>query len=190
MSVTVPNRLGMVLLSAVITLLSGCSSNEPMAGTPSTSEATTRPSASASPTKPTPPALPAAAREDTKQGAKAFARHYLELINYAAGTGDVSPLQAASSDCAGCNEYVALYKRTYDDGGFFKDSGMVATTYFVKRHAAAYRVLMTVDIPKTRFRLSDSDPVRTGKPAEVSLTLGIEQRASRNVVISLDGVTT
>ena len=192
MSVTGPIRVGVVLLSAVALLLTSCSEDRPKAQAPATSQTATtpKPSGSPSPKELTPPALPAAAREDTKRGAKAFARHYLDLINYAAATGDVAPLQAASSSCSGCQEYVSLYERTYADGGFFKDSGMVATTYFVTRQAATYQVLMTVHIPRTRFKLSESQRVRTGRSAEVSLRLAVDQRASENVVTSLDGVST
>ena len=54
-----------------------------------------RPTASLSPSaSPTPPVMPAAAKEKTKAGAIAFARHFVDVINYAGATGDTSRFEA------------------------------------------------------------------------------------------------
>ncbi len=75
---------------ACLVVLGGCGGNPeptPLADpTPSTS-ATTTPS-------PSPPAIPAAARKKTKAGAIAFARHFIEALNYAGKIGDTKPLRA------------------------------------------------------------------------------------------------
>ena len=69
------------------------------------------------------PTLPEAATEDSEEGAVAFVKHYIELLNYAANTGDVKPLREASDpNCEGCNSYIALFEETYANGGYFRDS--------------------------------------------------------------------
>lgn len=76
------------------------------------------PSPSPSSTAPTPPPLPDAARKDTKAGAVAFVRHYVELINYAQATGDVGSLEKASSqDCDSCAAIAAKARAIYGAGG-------------------------------------------------------------------------
>ena len=62
--------------------------------TPSTSPVSTSPSA---------PGMPQAAKENTKAGAIAFARHLVVLVNYSQSTGDVSSLAAVAGEaCESC----------------------------------------------------------------------------------------
>jgi hypothetical protein len=77
-----------------------------------------RPTASLSPSaSPTPPVMPAAAKEKTKAGAIAFARHYVDLINHAQATGDVSPLAAAERpDCTSCQRSRSAVTQLYESG--------------------------------------------------------------------------
>lgn len=50
-----------------------------------------------------PPDLPAAGQEGTLEGAEAFVRHYIDLLNYASGTGDTKALAEVSDrECGGC----------------------------------------------------------------------------------------
>ena len=81
------------------------------------------PATSATPTQ-VAPTLPEAAKDDSEEGAVAFVKHYIELLNYASDTGDVERLREASDPkCVGCNSYIELYESTYANGGYFKDSG-------------------------------------------------------------------
>ena len=76
----VPPALLTVLVLPALTL-AGCGGSSGDDPSPSPTVSTTT---SASPTA---PALPEAAMANTKAGAVAFARHYIELINYAQATG-------------------------------------------------------------------------------------------------------
>jgi hypothetical protein len=67
---------------------------------------------------------------------------------------------------------------------------MQATTYFVRSEGKQYKVMMTVDIPRTRFRLSRNDRVQIGRAAAVSLTLTVEDGIANKVVTALNGVET
>ena len=89
--------------------------------TPATPTASPTPSASASPTAPT---LPASARARSKAGAVAFARHYVQLINYAGASGDTVPLQGNSlTSCVKCHDLSKGIDKIYDSGGFIAGGG-------------------------------------------------------------------
>lgn len=114
-------------------LLAGCSEEPPdPVGEPTTS--------STSPSHPTPttagpsdipteaPPLPEAATKPTRAGARAFIHHYIDLLNYAALTGDVRDFRAAAHDCGGCDDYVRLYRSLYAKGGWIKGREWRITT--------------------------------------------------------------
>ena len=98
---------------AALLLFAGCAQDQPKEPVP-----TAKPSPTA-----TVPSMPAAAQENTVAGAVAFVEHYIDVFNYASNTGDVKELQKLSDPaCDGCTEYINLYKKTYTDGGYFKNS--------------------------------------------------------------------
>lgn len=85
---------------ATALVLSACSS-EPTPREPDPSKATT---ATTTPAVAV-PTMPPQASEDSPEGAAAFVKHYVDVFNYAAATGDVKELSAISSDCRPCSEY-------------------------------------------------------------------------------------
>lgn len=98
----------------LLTSLSGCGGDPPAA---QAQPSRTPTSPSSSPT-PTPPALPAAAKRNTKAGAKAFVRHYIDLINYAQATGSTAHLaQAESKACGSCKNGRHYLNGVYRPGG-------------------------------------------------------------------------
>ncbi|MFC5678502.1 DUF6318 family protein [Aeromicrobium endophyticum] len=84
---------------AAALVLSACSSDP----TPKEPD----PSKAATPTTPAVavPTMPPQASEDSPEGAAAFVKHYVDVFNYAAATGDVKELSAISSKCKPCSEY-------------------------------------------------------------------------------------
>jgi hypothetical protein len=107
-------RFGGIVLAALL-LLGACSS-DPQPKEPKRSATTSDPTPTA-----TVPTMPAQAEEDSPEGAAAFVKHYIDVFNYAASTGDVDELSRLSSpDCEGCQSYIKLYKDTYEAGGYFK----------------------------------------------------------------------
>lgn len=94
-------------------LLAGCG-GDPKADpspTPSTPPASTTPS-------PTAPVMPAAASENSKAGAIAFVRYYIELINHAQATGDVGRLRAVEdAGCKSCTNGRKYLSTIYGAGG-------------------------------------------------------------------------
>ncbi|WP_165570410.1 DUF6318 family protein [Aeromicrobium sp. IC_218] len=110
------NRTGPVtLMLGALLLLASCSGEDADAE-PTPSASASSPSASATSPTPseTPPTMPAQAQDlSSNESAAAFIDHYVDLINYAAHTGDVDPMARLSdASCAGCQEYVQTFRST------------------------------------------------------------------------------
>lgn len=62
--------------------------------------------------------MPSAAKENSKEGAVAFVKYYVELINHAQGTGDVEDLARAESEgCISCASGRKFLTALYSKGG-------------------------------------------------------------------------
>ena len=96
---------------------------------PKTSSAPASPSASLSESpssspSATAPALPDAARGTSPRAAKAFVRHYVELLNFAAASGDTTEARLASlSACESCESILAKVDAVYGKGGSIDGEG-------------------------------------------------------------------
>lgn len=110
---TVGPRLAAGLIAAGL-VVSGCGGSaepQPLPGP----TATPSPGESASPT---PPEMPSAAKAKTKAGAIAFARGFLDALNYSGATGDTAPLRALYAPlCTRCEAIADSIDKTYGDGG-------------------------------------------------------------------------
>ena len=137
-SFSVPSYLLAAAVAGAL-LLAGCSSGGAPSGT-TTTTATPTVSAPASPSEsPSPvgstagaykpadakgraenvpvPVMPAAARENTKEGLEAFIAYYYAVKNYANETGDIATLSNLSSpECAACNRLLKGTTDSYVDG--------------------------------------------------------------------------
>ena len=92
-------------------VLAGCG-GDPKAD-PTTSPTSSSPSAT-----PSPPVMPDAAKANTKAGAVAFVKYYIELINHAQATGDVEALAAVEDRaCESCKHARDALSAIYDAGG-------------------------------------------------------------------------
>jgi hypothetical protein len=98
---------------------------------------------------PVEPQLPAAAKEASEAGARAFIEYYWELINYAQATGDVKALKAVSgANCEGCTAGLNAIRSLYVDGCHIE--GGQYTTSVEKmnrlrgRSLVAFEALLTV----------------------------------------------
>jgi hypothetical protein len=153
-------RRGVVTAVAAVLVavgaLPGCSddaSDPPDSSLPSKSETTdptspTEPSPTRpSPTGPQAPTLPAAAKADSKQGAKAFVAYYIKLLNYASLTGDGSPLLEYGPRCRVCRSEAKFYAKTYRNGGWFKGGAWTPDprTWFITPSGRGFFVAVNVD---------------------------------------------
>jgi hypothetical protein len=102
--------LGLGLGLLALLGLTGCGAAAPAApASPTPTVATTSPSAT-----PTtgPPAIPAAARQHTTAGAKAFVTYFWQVVDYAQHTLDTTRLEEVSNDdCIGCNRGISGLKK-------------------------------------------------------------------------------
>lgn len=65
-----------------------------------------------------PPEMPALAREQTPEGAVAFAEWWFDTLNYATATGDTSGLADASdAQCETCANFISQIEGAYSRGG-------------------------------------------------------------------------
>ncbi len=100
---------GALLVVGALTL-SGCT-DDPAKPKPLPSPTSSSPAASPSQTAPT---MPPAAKGTSAASAEAFARHYVDLINYAMHSGDTAPmLKSRSKPCAPLASLSAEALRTW-----------------------------------------------------------------------------
>ena len=160
------SRLGTALVATVALLSVGaCTGEEPADGDPSPPPSVSS-TPSATPTA-TPPPLPPEAGEHSADGAAAFVEYYYSLINYAAVTGDVAPLDAASEkSCRACARLIARYSNLYAAGGHSEDPGWtpeITSSQLTKGDfyvtvdvkTASYLYKPTAEAPPTRMKAGD-----------------------------------
>ena len=137
----------------------------------SASDPTPRPEpTSETPGGPTPPELPKLARSATKAGAKAFVAYYLELLNYAAHTGDVAPIRRNSTPgCQACREEARGWEQLYANGGWAKGGELSITRLRAMTPAQPEDVYVGVTVARAegRFKAGPNAPVKT-VPADVA----------------------
>lgn len=116
----------MTAMMVVALLLAACQGNPeppPLDGTPTSPS----PSRTTSPTVAA-PSLPPEAEGTSPTAAKAFVRHYVDLVNYAMATGDTGPMQAASApNCESCGAVIQNINDLYRAGGYLKGDGWKIT---------------------------------------------------------------
>ncbi|MCD9198259.1 DUF6318 family protein [Aeromicrobium wangtongii] len=169
-------RFGGIVLAAAL-LLGACSSD------PAPKEPTGTPSTSSTPPARAVPTMPAQASEDSSEGAAAFVKHYVDVFNYAAATGDVDELSRLSSpDCEGCQSYIKLYKDTYEAGGYFKDSDWKIGDIKLASSDTEFRASTEVESGGGRFRTNKDAPEKVSAEDMTTLTfIVLRQPSSRQI---------
>ena len=117
--------LAAALALALAATLSGCQSNpEP----PPLERAATSPSPAPSPTLAA-LTLPPEARGTSKAAAKAFVRHWVDVLNYAGPSGDTQALRELSyEDCAACSAIADFIDEVHEAGGEISGEGWEVQT--------------------------------------------------------------
>jgi len=144
-----------MLLSLVA---AGCQSNPAPPPLESTAESST-PSPTASPAE-VAPTLPAGAKGTSEAAAKALVRHYIDVLNYAAATGDTSRLAALSEpDCESCTSIRRNIDSIYGADGELRGEGWTlvgARTLRIARRSATLSLDMRLE-PETVVRSAGAE---------------------------------
>lgn len=157
----------------VALLLLGACSSEPTPLEPEPSRSVT-----SAPTA-TPPPMPDQAEQDSPEGAAAFVKHYVDVFNYAAATGDVEELSRLSSpDCEGCQSYIDLYRKTYEDGGYFKGGEWKIGKLEIEQSRTSRRVFAHLKAPPGRQSVRAGEPSAPTSPEDAELVFDVSRQAA------------
>jgi hypothetical protein len=130
--------------------------------------------------------MPPQASEDSPEGAAAFVKHYVDVFNYAAATGDVEELSRLSSpDCDGCQSYIDLYRDTYKAGGYFKGGDWHVDEMKLQRDPKETFATTTVAVAATRYKKDRSTPEVSGPGDSSQVTFGVIGTATARRVSQL-----
>jgi hypothetical protein len=171
------------LVAALV--LTGCSpdaepSPMPTPSSPSTSDA-------AEPA-PTPPTMPAQAEGTSPDAAKAFARYFVQTINFAMSTGDTSPLRTASADaCATCRAIADKIDESHAGPAFLEGRGWRPRGFQYVR-VAADEALVAVPVrisAQKSYASTGAQPTET-VPSRGNLDLRMSWSTGRWLVTQLD----
>jgi len=167
-----------VLVSAIIAVLvAGCGSADEPA--PEPEHATSSPSDA-------PPPMPRAAKDDTDSGAIAFTKHYVDVLNYAAVTGDTVELKRLSSPkCEGCQEYIDLYEETYESGGYFKGGEWELSNIEVQEDKKLARVFAHMESNAASYKADSKSSEVRGNDEDVELVFELDRSSKSPEVTKL-----
>jgi hypothetical protein len=175
-------RFGGIVFVALLVL--GACSSDPVPKEPAATS-----SAPATPTA-TPPAMPEQAKQDSPEGAAAFVKHYVDVFNYAASTGDVDELSRLSAaTCEGCQSYITLYRKTYDAGGYFKGGEWKIGDLQLQPGDGETFATTKVVSGGGRFRTSEAEDEKASEPEITKLTFAVLDGTSRQITqLALGGL--
>ncbi len=150
----------LVASCALVMVLAGCGSRSPkpapLVAEPASQPSSRQASQSATPQAPASPAaptMPTAAKGTSEAAAKAFVNHYLDVLSYAARTGDTASMSHLSDPtCYICIVLTSRIENAYATGGLVSGHGYAATHLTVERQPHRPRrslVHATVMLPQT-----------------------------------------
>lgn len=129
-------------VTALVLVLTGCGSDNPKPSRPASSSAS--PSASPSAVAPT---MPAEAKGTGPEAAKAFVKHYIATLNYAAVSGDTTGLRRLySRSCTFCEGISDGFDRVHVNGGSIKTNGWRVRHLDAGAGSSAIKVLASVNV--------------------------------------------
>ncbi|WP_268878828.1 DUF6318 family protein [Aeromicrobium yanjiei] len=171
-------RFGGIVLATALAL-GACSSSDPAPIEPQRSATTPTPTATA-------PPMPDQARQDSPEGAAAFVKHYVDVFNYAAATGDVEELTRLSAPtCEGCQSYISLITKTYGDGGYFKGGKWALSEIEVEQSSSTRRVFAHLDAPAGTQRVDEVSEPGPTSPENAELAFIVTSTQGENLVSKL-----
>ncbi len=151
-------RAGLAAAVAVVALF-GCTDDQPGTAPTTLPSITLTPSAPATPSDPAAPSPtpPAQASAHTPDGAAAFVRFYIDLINTAYATGASQPLRAyATDECDSCTSIAGAVDDIYADGGRAIGGQLTINTLTPTGVAEGVQTSVVVDASTDAYQRIDS----------------------------------
>ncbi|MGI8578503.1 MAG: DUF6318 family protein [Nocardioidaceae bacterium] len=125
--------------------------------------------ATSTPVQPAAPVMPALAKQKTPAGAKAFARYYIDLLNYSWAIGAGDPLRRESIDsCSVCRQLANTIDGYTERGGWLRGGVWKVESVFTLpgQPMAAPKLLVQVKVSPGSWKASahgDVHQVHAGK---------------------------
>lgn len=171
---------GLFGVTCAFLLLAGCGTTDP--GEPQTPG----PTISIEPTETpltSPPKLPEAAKGTDETAAIAFAKHYIDVLSYAAVTGDTAYLRTlSSSECIECLKYPELYETVYKDGGYFKRDPWQVTNIEPTELSNKFEIVTTIETSPSQWRMKAEEPEQTTGREIYQIALVISNKPKLTIV--------
>ena len=140
------------------------------------SDATDRPpTPSAASSPPSGPTTPASAAEPDADGARAYVDYYVDVVNYAADSGDTRRLHDEASECGYCQQFAAVYDNIYDNGGSFDGKPYTLSGVKVTEQSSKVRAVATVK-SRTGATFQIAEDARRRNPDAQTFTWTFELR--------------
>lgn len=135
------------------------------------------------------PTMPEGARKNSPQGALAFARHYVALMNFAIVSGNTESVVARSDPrCKGCRVYISAIREAHE--GDASSRGGVLQLRKVTSVQSAKKVttvLFVVRVTPQTTRSNKKAKLVRSSGFDGKLLIKIERRAQAWVVLELQG---
>ncbi len=157
-------RTTTAVVVALLVLLGACQQPEVLEPEPGASA-----TSSTSPA----PTMPAQAREDSDEGRVAFVAHWIEVLNHTSETGQTSELEEISAEsCAGCAEYIDLYRSTYRSGGSVEGARWEIQDLAIDQQNPSV-VFVRYTTGEVRFQASTDAPIEVSAASEDDLVFEV-----------------
>src|SRR5699024_1803915 len=90
---------------------------------------------------------------------------------------DVEPLESRSANsCKGCSNYIKLYRETYENGGYFKDSVWTPRAPVPYKQGSKCTVLVSIHATDGAYVLRKGKPEQRGRGGIYALRFGLHYR--------------
>jgi hypothetical protein len=147
---------------ALVLSLAGCGSGNPKPAPAPTGSATTSPS----PTGEVPPTMPAEAKGTSEAAAKAFVRHYLNVLSYSVRSHDVGALRdLGEPSCESCVGVISKIQAIYAKGGHAAGRGYGAKSMSAQQSTTTEREMVVsvriIAYPQIVYATPQAKPKRS-----------------------------
>jgi hypothetical protein len=122
--------------------------------------------------------MPDAAKADTKAGAVAFVKYYIELINHAQATGETSSLSAVEDPrCASCQKATAGVQAHYAAGGSIEGGEWRVEQLVPNRSSQLHGWVVDLKVAYSKQVVSfgDGRPDKTNSAGELILSIQVRR---------------